>query len=232
MAPPRSACGASPSRGQRQRTGRAGSAAFGLALAVACVGVFAQSITFNGSMGDKALLVIDGQPRMLAAGATAQGVKLVGVNADEARVEFGGKTLVLRQGSPVNLGGAASAGSGREIVLSVGSGGHFFANGSINGKPARFVVDTGATAVAMSQADADRLGLDYRKSPPIPMGTANGVVPGYRVLLNSVRIGDVDTFNVQAVVVPAAMEYVLLGNTFLTRFSMKRDSDTLRLEKR
>ncbi|MEW6703679.1 MAG: retropepsin-like aspartic protease [Pseudomonadota bacterium] len=203
-----------------------------LLLAASCAGAFAQSVSFNGSMGDKALLVIDGQTRMLAVGAAAQGVKLLGVNHDEARVEYGGRAVVLRQGSPVNLGGAATAGSGREIVLTAGMGGHFFANGSINGKAARFVVDTGATAVAIGQPDADRLGLDYRRSPPIPMGTANGVVPGYRVMLNSVRIGDVDTFNVQAVVVPAAMEYVLLGNTFLTRFSMNRDSDTLRLEKR
>jgi aspartyl protease family protein len=193
---------------------------------------FAQSVSFNGSMGDKALLVIDGQPRMLGVGASAQGVKLLAVGADEARVEYGGRSVVLRQGSPVNLGGAAAAGSGREIVLSAGSGGHFFANGSINGKAARFVVDTGATTVAIGQADADRMGLDYRNSAPIPMGTANGVVPGYRVVLNSVRIGDVDTYNVPAVVLPSMMDHVLLGNSFLTRFSMKRDSDTMRLEKR
>jgi aspartyl protease family protein len=203
-----------------------------LLLAASSCAALAQSVSFNGSMGDKALLVIDGQPRMLGVGASAQGVKLLSVSTDEARVEFGGRSVALRQGSPVNLGGAAAAGSGREIVLSAGSGGHFFASGSINGKAARFVVDTGATTVAIGQADADRMGLDYRSSPPIAMGTANGVVPGYRVVLNSVRIGDVDTYNVPAVVLPSMMDHVLLGNSFLTRFSMKRDSDTMRLEKR
>ena len=183
-------------------------------------------------MGDKALLIIDGQPRMLAVGASAQGVKLVGLGADEARVEVGGHTVALRHGSPVNLGRAtAGAPSGREIVLSAGSGGHFYANGSINGKAVRFVVDTGATAVAIGKPDADQLGLDYRSGRQITMGTANGMAPGHLITLNSVRIGDVDTYNVQAVVMPTAMDYVLLGNTYLSRFQMKRDSDTMRLEK-
>ena len=147
-------------------------------------------------------------------------------------MEVGGRSVLLHHGSPVNLGGAASAGGGHEIVLTSGSGGHFFATGSINGKTARFVVDTGATAVAIGRADAERLGLDYRSGIPVPMNTANGVVPGHLVMLNSVRLGDVDTYNVQAVIVPAPMETVLLGNSFLSRFQMRRDNDTLRLEKK
>jgi aspartyl protease family protein len=205
---------------------------FCLALVVACGDVFAQNVSFNGSMGDKALLVVDGQPRMLAVGASAQGVKLLGLGADEARVEVGGRTLTLRQGSPVNLGRSGAVAGGNEIVLSAGLGGHFFASGSINGKAARFVVDTGATAVSIGRADADRMGLDYLHGQQIALSTANGVVPGYAVLLNSVRIGDVDTYNVPAVVVPAPMDTVLLGNTFLSRFQMKRDNDTMRLERK
>jgi aspartyl protease family protein len=202
-------------------------------LAVACGGVFAQNVSFNGSMGDKALLVIDGQPRMLAVGASAQGVKLVSVAVDEARVEVGGRAVTLRQGSPVNLGGAGGSSSGgHEIVLTAGLGGHFYATGSINGKSARFVVDTGATAVSIGSAEADRMGLDYRRGQQVALSTANGTVPGYLVTLSSVRIGDVDTYNVQAVVVPAPMENILLGNTFLSRFQMKRDNDTMRLEKK
>jgi aspartyl protease family protein len=203
-----------------------------LLLAASGCAAWAQSVSFNGSMGDKALLIIDGQPRTLAVGASAQGVKLLGVNGDEARVESGGRTTVLRQGSPVNLGGGASSGGGREIVLAAGPGGHFVTSGSINGKAARFVVDTGATVVSIGQADADRMGLDYKKGQRIPLGTANGVVPGYALNLTTVRVGDVDVYNVPAVVVPAPMEYVLLGNSFLSRFSMKQESNTLKLEKR
>jgi aspartyl protease family protein len=76
------------------------------------------------------------------------------------------------------------------------------------------------------------MGLDYRRGQQVALSTANGTVPGYLVTLSSVRIGDVDTYNVQAVVVPAPMENILLGNTFLSRFQMKRDNDTMRLEKK
>ncbi|MED5618686.1 retropepsin-like aspartic protease family protein [Ideonella sp. BN130291] len=203
-----------------------------LLLAALCATASAQTVTFNGSMGDKALLVIDGQPRTVALGATVAGVRLTGLSADEAKVEFGGRSLALRHGTPVSMGGAASGGGGQEIVLSAGLGGHFLANGSINGKAARFMVDTGATAISIPQADADRMGLNYRSGRMIPMNTANGTVPGYLINLTSVRIGDVETYNVQAVVMPAPMEHILLGNTFLSRFQMKRDNDTLRLEKR
>ena len=86
-------------------------------------------------MGNKALLVIDGTPRTLAAGAAHGGVKLVSVNANDAVVEINGKRATLTQGgTPVNLGGVASEGSGSQIVLNAASGGHFVSNGSINGK--------------------------------------------------------------------------------------------------
>jgi aspartyl protease family protein len=203
-----------------------------LLLAALCATAGAQTVTFNGSMGDKALLVIDGQPRTVALGSTVLGVRLIGLSADEAKVEFAGRKVQLRHGTPVSMGGAPSGGGGQEIVLSAGLGGHFLTNGSINGKAARFMVDTGATAVSIPQVDADRMGLNYRSGRMVAMNTANGTVPGYIVNLTSVRIGDVDTYNVPAVVMPAPMDHILLGNSFLSRFQMKRDNDTLRLEKR
>ena len=51
-------------------------------------------------------------------------------------------------------------------------------------------------------------------------------------MLTSVRVGDVQVYNVEALVIPAPMPYVLLGNSFLTRFQMKRENDVMRLEKR
>lgn len=104
--------------------------------------------------------------------------------------------------------------------------------GQINGRSVQFMVDTGATTVAMSQADADRIGLDYRNGTRGMASTANGLVPVTQVVLTSVRLGDVEVANVQATVMPMQMPYILLGNSFLTRFQMKRDNDVLRLEKR
>ncbi|HET9643961.1 MAG TPA: retropepsin-like aspartic protease [Burkholderiaceae bacterium] len=202
-------------------------------LALTFMAATAQTVTFNGAMGDKALLVIDGEARPIPVGATVQGVKLVTMSADEARVEFGGHVEVLRLGSPAHLSRTALPSSAnREIVLTAGMGGHFVTGGAINGRPVQFMVDTGATAIALSQADADRIGLDYRNGQRVGIHTANGIIPGHVVNLTSVRVGDVEVFNVSAVVQPTFMEYVLLGNSFLTRFQMKRENDTLTLQKR
>ena len=211
-----------------------------IAATVASLGAsaWAQTVTLNGSMGSRqALLVIDGVPRVVAVGAVVQGVRLVSLSEAQAEVEVGGRRQLLVAGaSPVRVGAAdaaASAGVGAtEIVLTAGSGGHFTTAGRINGKAVTFLVDTGATAIAMGQSDADRLGVNYRDAPRGFAGTANGRVPISLVTLSSVRVGEVEIANVQAVVMPTAMEHVLLGNSFLTRFQMKRDNDVMRLTKR
>jgi aspartyl protease family protein len=76
------------------------------------------------------------------------------------------------------------------------------------------------------------MGIDYTAGKPIRMSTANGQALGYLLTLNSVRIGDVEVQNVEAIVAQQAMPYVLLGNSFLTRFSMRRDNDQMVLERR
>jgi aspartyl protease family protein len=194
----------------------------------------AQSVALSGTLGQKAVLVIDGQVRTLAVGSSAQGVKLLGVTGSDAVVEVAGRRSSLRMGaSQVNLGGAANTGgSGGQIVLTAGTGGHFNTTGSINGKTVRFVVDTGASHIAMSQAEADRIGLPYRQGQRGFSRTANGQVPVHQVKLDVVRVGDVQVYNVDATVLPAQMDQVLLGNSFLTRFQMKRENDQLTLDKR
>lgn len=203
-------------------------------LAFAGAAAQAQNVTLNGSLGSRiALLVIDGTPRTVTVGQTMQGVKLLSLDDGGARVDVGGKQLLLRIGAaPVRLNASAPEGGGHEVVLTAGSGGHFISGGSINGRAVQFLVDTGATVVAMSQDEADKIGLAYREAPRATIHTANGQVPVYRVMLTSVRLGDVLTYNVEAVVMPAPMPHVLLGNSFLTRFQMKRENDRLTLSKR
>lgn len=203
-------------------------------LAASCVAaVHGQTVTMSGSMGDKALLVINGTPRTVAVGASFQNVKVVSVGPNDAVVELDGKRVPLQLGgAPVNLGGRASEGGGSTIVLSASDGGHFFAAGSINGKAVRFVVDTGATSIALGEDDADRIGLKYRQGQRVLMNTANGQVVAHRVSLDVVRVGDVQVYNVDAVVSPQSMGVVLLGNSFLGRFSMRREADTMTLQRR
>lgn len=201
-------------------------------LLLACGGAFGQTVSFSGHMGYRALLVIDGVPRSLSVGNSVAGVRLVSVNASTAVVEINGKQQTLGLGgSPVSVSGVQREG-GTQIVIPAGSGGHFVTAGSINGKAVEFMVDTGATTIAMSIAEADRIGLKYKDSAKFTGHTANGTVSGYQTVLGVVRVGDVQVYNVEAAILPLAMPQVLLGNSFLNRFQMKRDNERMTLEKR
>lgn len=203
-------------------------------VALVCAGgAGAQTVSMGGSLGSNALLVIDGKPRHVAVGTTVDGIRLLSVTGNEAVVEVKGKRLVLHLGdAQVNLGGQASQGGGKQIVLTAESGGHFHANGSINGRSVHFMVDTGATMVAMDKYEADRLGVDYKNGRRGMSRTANGDIPFYATKLASVRVGDVQVYDVDAIVLPAPMPFILLGNSFLTRFQMKRENDVMTLDLR
>ena len=116
--------------------------------------------------------------------------------------------------------------------MTAGSGGHFLTQGLINGRTVQLVVDTGATSVSLGAQDAERIGLKYKAGEPVRMSTANGTTTGWRIKLDSMRVGDVDVYNVDAVVTPGSMPFVLLGNSFLTRFQLTRASDQMVLVKR
>lgn len=194
----------------------------------------AQSVALQGMFGGKALLIVDGgTPKTVAPGESHQGVKLLSTSGEQAVVEIGGRRHTLRVGdAPASVGGQGPRGSGGKIVLTAGGGGHFTTPGAINGRAVQFMVDTGATVVGLSVDDAERIGLNYRGGRPVRMNTANGVVQGWQLKLSTVRIGDVEVYEVDAVVTPQGMPYVLLGNSFLSRFQMKRDNDQMTLERR
>ena len=204
------------------------------AALLACLAAGAQSVALQGMLGNKALLIVDGSaPRSVAPGDTHQGVKVVSTSGDQATLEINGKRHTLRVGdAPASVGGGLSSHRGTKIVLTAASGGHFLTQGAINGRAVQFMVDTGATLVGMGVSDAERLGLNYKTGQLGYAGTANGTVAAWRMTLASVRIGDVEVHNVEALVTPHPMPYILLGNSFLTRFQMKRDNDQMVLERR
>ena len=205
-----------------------------LAALVPALG-WAQSVSLHGLLGRQALLIVDGKaPRAVAPGQTHLGITVLSTDEDRAVVALaGGQRLTLRVGeSPVSVGGAPAPGGSDRVALSADARGHFITPGSINHRPTQFMVDTGASVVAIGQAEADRLGLNYRTGQPVTLRTANGTAPGWALRLATVRIGDVTAYEVDAVVTPSAMPAVLLGNSFLNRFSMRRDGDTMMLIKR
>ncbi len=194
---------------------------------------FAQTV-LAGRMGDRALLMIDGQRHIVAVGESVAGVTLLRWQGDQAMLQAEGGTWLLRLGAhPARLSDSpAIPPPGREIIIAASPGGHFIASGAINGRAVQFMVDTGATLVALSQGEAQRLGLDLRNARQVTSQTGNGPVSSKLLQLSRVRVGGVELRNVDAVVLPAALPHVLLGNSFLGRFQMRRDNDIMRLELR
>ncbi len=203
-------------------------------MLLACAGLHAQAVALSGILGSKALLVVDGtDPRAVGAGDTHRGVKVVSVHADTAVLEIGGQRQSVRiGGAPVSVGKAAPASGAARIVLTADSAGHFVTPGTINSRVVQFLVDTGATTIGLSIVDADRIGLLYRQGQVVQVGTANGVVRGWKISLSSVRLNDVEVYDIDAIVTPVALPYVLLGNSYLTRFQMTRTNEQMVLEKR
>jgi aspartyl protease family protein len=196
---------------------------------------WAQSVALSGVSGSKALITVDSTaPRFLSPGQSHQGVKLLSTAGETATVEIDGKRQTLRVGeAPVSVGNrGAPAGSGKRIVMTADSQGHFLPQGHINGKPVQFMVDTGASVIAIGEPEAKRIGLPYLEGQPVTMSTANGPAKGYELKLDKVTLGDVVAYDVTAVVTPQAMPFILLGNSFLTRFQMNRTNDQMTLEKR
>ena len=169
---------------------------FASSLLLLCAVAQAQQVVLTGILGSKALLLVDGKPpRSVAAGESYMGVKVMSVTGDTVVVDLAGRRVTLRMGdAPAQVGGKGPAG-GNRIVLTADSRGHFFTPGRINNQAMQFMVDTGASFISLSVAEAERIGLDYRRGQPIAMSTANGSVQGWRVRLAAVRIGDVQLRN-------------------------------------
>ena len=106
--------------------------------------------------------------------------------------------------------------------------GHFLAEGSINGHAVVFLVDTGATDVAVSEDTARAMGLEF--GPRITVMTAAGPSPAWRTRLDQVSIGSLALNNVRAVITPGLGRKALLGMSFLQYFNWRQEGDRLVLE--
>ena len=194
----------------------------------------AADVALAGLLSSRAVVVVNGgNPRTLAVGGkTAEGVKLLAVEDGAAVFEIDGKKQRLVLGDhAVSSGG--SGGGGTTVTLTGDARGQFITQGSVNGAAMRFMVDTGATFVSLSAADAVRAGVDYRNKGQMgAMTTANGTIRAWMVPGNTVRLGDITLYGVDVTVQEVNMPFVLLGMSFLNRLEMKREGDTMTLKKR
>ncbi|MCJ8168531.1 retropepsin-like aspartic protease family protein [Atopomonas sediminilitoris] len=115
-----------------------------------------------------------------------------------------------------------------EVILKRNRHGHYVASGTINGQPVVYLLDTGATDVAIPQALAQRLALE--RGAPVQLATANGVSSGYRTQLQRLTLGDLRLTNVRATVAPNLTGgEVLLGMSALKQLEFTQRGDELRL---
>ena len=199
--------------------------------ALVCTSAWAASVSVMGLFKDKAIVSIDGgKPRTLSTGQTVQGVRLLAADSNSASFDVDGQRRTLGMGQ--SFAGGATTAERKSVSLTADARGHFAAAGSINGYPMNFLVDTGATAIAISAAEAKRIGLDYKAGQAVGVGTAAGVVPAWRVKLNTVKVGSISLNGVDGLVVESGLSVPLLGMSFLNRMEMKRDGQTMTLTQR
>lgn len=123
----------------------------------------------------------------------------------------------------------SSAGAGDETVLERQPGGHFFANVDVGSDEIRFIVDTGATGIALTGKDAAALGFSWSDDELSVVGRGvSGNVYGKRIRLPTVRLGSVESTDVEAVIIPTGLDVSLLGQSFLSKASsVKIENDEM-----
>jgi aspartyl protease family protein len=137
--------------------------------------------------------------------------------------------VLERQRNPNRSVATAVTGDGiREVQLQRNRMGHYVTSGTINGEPVVFLLDTGATGVAIPEAVAQR--LDLPRGRVFLTNTANGSARSYETRIGEVAIGDIRLTNVDAAITPGlAMNEVLLGMSFLKYIEFTQRGNTLTL---
>jgi len=178
------------------------------------------------------LLINDVRVTLKGDSPTTQGVKLLSSSTHSAVLEIDGEKKT------VYMGGAVSTQfSQREIIseqVIADKYGMFRVHGSVNGQSIKFLIDTGASSVAMSAKEARRLGIQYRlKGRPIKTNTASGIADGWALNLDSVRVGQLVEKNIRGTVIDGDYPYqVLLGMTFLNRMKVDKEGNKMIISKK
>ncbi len=186
-----------------------------------------------GLFANAAVVNIDGQRHMLRAGKPGpQGVTLISANSTSATISINGQRRQYGLQREYTEGFAER--DTQQVSIARGEGGHFIAHGSINGHNVQFMVDTGATSVAMNAFQARRLGIDFLVTgTEVRANTASANVKAYRVQLDRVKVGDIELRDVQGLVLEGGFPTdVLLGMSWLSRVRMDDQGSTLVLERK
>ena len=122
--------------------------------------------------------------------------------------------------------------SGRRVTVERDSRGHFQVEARVDGRAIDFLVDTGASGIALRESSANRIGIFPRRGDyTVPMSTANGTGKAARVMLNRVDLNGIAVYNIPAFVVPdESLSVNLLGMSFLSSVRWTHSNGRLVLE--
>lgn len=193
---------------------------------------FAADIIVLGLFKGRAIVNIDGTQRTLKIGKTSpEGIKLISADSQFAILEVDGKQQEFKLGRHVGTSFKKKENAEAKIMP---VNGMYYTTGFINGRTVNFLVDTGATWIAMNANQARSLGINFRYIGKRGMvSTANGVAPVYRIILNKVKVGEIELTNVEAGVLEGdSPREVLLGNSFLNRVEMQRQGQVMLLKQK
>ena len=206
---------------------------------LASTGVAALDINVVGLFPNKAVVQVEsGALRTLSVGQrTPDRIILLSVGRDSATFDINGRRVVLALGTARTQTTHAAAANYPSAVnyakIATNERGDLVADGAVNGLPVQFEVDTGATFITFPAREASRLGLNYHNGDKVVLETANGDVLGYRIKLDTVRVGEIALDNVDAVIIEGKnLSSALLGMSFLNRVDFRREGGTLTLTKR
>ena len=184
-----------------------------------------------GLFKDRAMIRVLGKEHYLVVGQTSpEGATLVESDAQHAVVRYKDETYRLTLTDRV--GGTFVPPNQTTIAIQPDNIGQYRIQGTINGFSTDFLVDTGASLVAISEREAKQIGIEYAKSPErAPVVTAQGQANSYIVDVETLTVGGIQTHHVRAAVIPGDYPLeVLLGMSFLQKVKMEQTAGVMVLK--
>jgi len=191
-----------------------------------------ENVEIQALMPSMVVLLIDGDRITLKTGQVKQGVKLISSSTSLATLEIEGVQKAYKMGSSISTQFTRREEITERVMLD--KHGMFQSFGSINGHSVRFLVDTGATSVAMSAKKARKLGIQYQlEGIPTKTSTASGIANAWAVKLKTVRLGQLLLHNVQGIVIDGNHpSQVLLGMSFLNKMKVEKEGKTMKITRK